>query len=337
MKVAVIIPCRNEKNYIEECIDAIFACKLSSDIELKVIVVDGMSNDGTREVIHNLSDKYVFLYLVDNVQQLTPYAFNLGIHYTDAEFYQIVGARQILTPNYLQTAIDTLNQNKDLWCIGGAVDNVYSNSTGEIISKAMSTSFGMGLGNFRVRTNSSYVDTVGTPMYPSWVFEKIGFFDEELIRNQDDDFNFRITKAGGKIWFEHAIQLKYYVRASFKGLFRQFFQYGYWKVYVNRKHRAVTTIRQLVPPVFTLFICLFPIYILMGKTTSLFALVGLGVYTLLACLVGLKKGNTGLERGGIIKTFPILHLSYGFGYLLGMFHFILLGKSPSSNQKRLSR
>ncbi|MFM7978930.1 MAG: glycosyltransferase family 2 protein, partial [Candidatus Fonsibacter sp.] len=91
-------------------------------------------------------------------------------------------------------------------------------------------------------------------MYPKFVFDMIGLFDEQLVRNQDDDFNFRITKAGGKIWFENDIVLDYYVRSNFKGLSRQFYQYGYWKVFVNKKHKTFTTFRQLAPPVFILYL-----------------------------------------------------------------------------------
>ena len=97
----------------------------------------------------------------------------------------------------------------------------------------------MGLGNFRTLSKSAYTDTVTSPMYPKKVFETVGLFDAQLTRNQDDDFNFRVLKAGGKIWFEADINLKYYVRSTFKQVRKQFFQYGYWKVYVNKKHKTM--------------------------------------------------------------------------------------------------
>ena len=261
MKIAVVIPCRNEVRNIEECIRAIYASDLPGNCELFVNVVDGKSNDGTLELLENLQTKYRGLKIVTNEKQLTPYAFNLGIYATkDADFYQIIGARQVVSPNYLKEAVGTLQNNPEIWCVGGAVENVYLTEEGKMIAKAMGTSFGMGLGNFRTLSESGFVDTVGTPMYPAWVFEKIGYFDEELIRNQDDDFNFRVTKAGGKIWYNALISLKYYVRGSIGQLWKQFMQYGYWKVYVNKKHKAVTTLRQLVPPLFVLF--LFVIFIM---------------------------------------------------------------------------
>jgi hypothetical protein len=195
----------------------------------------------------------------------------------------------------------------------------------------------MGLGNFRTLEKSGFTDTVTSPMYPYWVFEKIGFFDEQLIRNQDDDFNFRVTKVGGKIWFESEISLKYYVRGNFQGLYRQFYQYGYWKVFVNQKHKAVTTIRQLVPPAFVLFLFVSPILMLLGSlffwlTVSLYI-----AYILLGIYFASKMSKRAGEFFQIFKTFPILHFSYGLGYLSGMINFLILRQKPSDKQKRLSR
>lgn len=337
MKVSVIIPCRNEVKHIEECVDAIFANKIESETTISVKVVDGMSDDGTLELIENLKKKYPNLVVVPNYDKLTPYAFNLGIKDEKADFYQIVGARQVLSENYIQRAIDTLKASKDTWCVGGSVENVYLNEIGKIISLAMSTPFGMGLGNFRVLKESGYTDTVGTPMYPHTVFEKIGYFDENLIRNQDDDFNYRVTKAGGKIFFDTDISLKYYVRGNFKGLWRQFFQYGYWKVFVNRKHKAVTTLRQLVPPLFVVFLLLTPLSCLLPSIFQWLTVGVWGIYLAMLVYFSAKQASSFKQFFLIAYTFPILHLSYGLGYLRGIFDFLLFGKSPSEKQTRLSR
>lgn len=337
MKISVVIPCRNEVRFIRECIDAIYASKLNEQVTTAVFVVDGMSDDGTREVIGEMRIAYPSLHLIDNTKQLTPFAFNLGIEAQKADYVQIVGARQILSEDYLQKSVDVLSNDTGTWCVGGNVQNVYLNDTGKIISKAMSTTFGMGLGNFRTLDESGFTDTVGTPMYPYWVFDRIGLFDEQLIRNQDDDFNFRVLQAGGKIWFEASISLKYYVRGNFSGLYRQFYQYGYWKVFVNRKHKAVTTMRQLVPPAFVLFLFLAPLLMLLGGAFLWGTVSLLGIYLLLGLYFGFKKGDSLNESTGVFKTFPILHFSYGLGYLYGMLNFLILRKQPSEKQKRLSR
>ena len=337
MKVSVVIPCRNEVLYILECIEAIYANEINSDIELQVFVVDGMSDDGTRELVNSVISKYRDLHLIDNTKMLTPFAFNLGIHAREADFIQIVGARHILSPNYIQKSLDILASNNTIWCVGGKLINEYVNSEGEIIAKAMSTTFGMGLGNIRTLEKSGFTDTVTSPMYPFSVFGKVGFFDEQLIRNQDDDFNFRVSQAGGKIWFESEISLKYYVRGNFKGLYRQFFQYGYWKMFVNQKHGTVTTLRQLVPPAFVFFIFLAPLFFFMGSV-FLWGSVGIFMlYVFLGFFYAAKMSKSMSEFFLVFKTFPILHFSYGLGYLKGLINFLILRQKPSEKQKRMSR
>lgn len=338
MKITVVVPCRNEVNYIKECIEAIYKSDLPEDCEVSTFIVDGKSDDGTVEVIQELSKTYKGLHIVTNEKQLTPYAFNLGIKAGGVvDFVQIVGARHIISRNYLIRCINKIQEDKSVWCVGGRILNEFINESGETISKAMGTTFGMGIGNFRTLDKSCFTDTVTSPMYPYWVFEKIGFFDEELIRNQDDDFNYRVSKAGGKIYYDHEISLRYYVRGSIKGLRRQFFQYGYWKVYVNKKHSAVTTIRQLVPPLFVAYLLITPISWMLGMHFAAIWNIPILLYVIMNTVFSMNAAKSVNEVPKLMLTYLILHVSYGFGYLNGIVEFILLGKKPSNNQKRLSR
>lgn len=339
-RISVVIPCRNERSYIAECVHAIYNCKLPDETEINVFVVDGMSDDGTRDVVLDLINSYPTLKLIDNERQLTPFAFNLGIYAGGkVDFVQIVGARHILSKNYLSHCLNRFELDASVWCVGGKIINEYINETGRVISKAMSTTFGMGLGNFRTLNQSGYTDTVTSPMYPYWVFEKIGFFDEELIRNQDDDFNFRVSNAGGKIYYDNEISLKYYVRGNYQGLWRQFYQYGYWKVYVNKKHKAVTTLRQLVPPLFVLYLMMLVLIPLFSMCLFGVSSIPFAVYVLMAIYFTVKilKSDSTVKFISVLQTFPILHVSYGLGYLKGLIDFILMNKKPSDKQKRLSR
>ncbi|PWL28823.1 MAG: hypothetical protein DCO96_08380 [Fluviicola sp. XM-24bin1] len=338
MKLTVVIPCRNEAPYIEECLDAIYDSEISSEIEMSVFVVDGMSDDDTREKIEELKSKYSTLHLVDNEKQLTPFAFNLGIYAGGkVDYVQIVGARHIISKNYLSECIGHLQRDPEIWCVGGRIQNEYLNETGEIISIAMGTAFGMGLGNFRTLTKSGFTDTVTSPMYPYWVFEKIGFFDETLIRNQDDDFNFRVEQAGGQVYYEHDISLKYYVRGNFSGLRRQFFQYGYWKVFVNRKHKAVTTLRQLVPPAFVVYSTLLPFLVFLNPLVFLIGAIPMMIYLLMLIYFSSSEAKKIAQFPQLISTYLILHYYYGAGYLKGILEFLILRKNPSDRQKRMSR
>lgn len=337
MKVSVVIPCRNEEKHIRACVDAIYANTLALQNEVEVLVVDGMSTDGTRAVIDGLTKKYPSLRLVENPRQITPVAFNLGITQSHGEYVQIIGARQIISPEYLAGAVTAFEQNPAIWCVGGRVENVFENEESQIIANAMNTPFGVGGGNFRIIRESAFVDTVGTPMYPRHVFEKVGLFDEELVRNQDDEFNFRVTRAGGKIYLNAHIVIRYFVRADYKKLYKQYYQYGYWKVFVNRKHKAVTTIRQLFPSALVLFLVggalLSPLscYIFMP-----YAAVVL-LYLMLALYFAAKAAEKSAQIFATIKTFFILHFGYGLGYLEGLWDFLVLNKKPSQNNQTLSR
>lgn len=338
MKLTVVIPCKNEAPYIEECLDAIYNCEVPENTEISVFVVDGMSDDGTRDIVTNLKSKYSTLDLVDNKKELTPFAFNLGIYAGGkVDYLQIVGARHILSENYLIRCIKKLQEDESTWCVGGRIINEFINADSKTIAKAMGTSFGMGIGNFRTLQESGFTDTVTSPMYPYWVFEKIGFFDEELIRNQDDDFNYRVSKAGGKIYYDHEISLKYYVRGSFEGLYRQFFQYGYWKVYVNKKHKAVTTLRQLAPPLFVLYLFTLVFSPILGDVLAMIYSLPITAYLILVIYKGFELGKKEGDTWNVILSFVTMHFSYGLGYLNGLLHFLILGKKPSANQKRMSR
>lgn len=339
LKLSIVIPCRNEVNHIQSCVDSVMRAVHFMGAKASVYVVDGKSDDGTIEKIQSLHEQYPEVSMVVNEQQLTPFAFNLGIQANqEFDYLIIVGSRHILSENYFAEGIRILKEHPEIWCVGGTVNNVFVNETGKIVATAMATTFGMGLGNFRTLKGSGFVDTIGTPIYPRQVFERVGYFDEELVRNQDDEFNFRVSNAGGKIYHSHLISVQYFVRGNFKGLWRQFFQYGYWKVYVNKKHRAVTTMRQLVPPLFVGYLFVWMLSLLLGWFVFAIASVPVALYAFMAIYFAVKSaGKADVSVFAVLKTFPIMHIAYGLGYLKGIGEFFILGKKPSDKQKKLSR
>ena len=336
--ISIIIPCRNEEGYIANCLESIICSSYPLNL-IEVKVVDGMSDDNTRSLIQEYSNKYDFIEIIDNIKQTTPYAFNLGIKYSSSDFIMIMGARHIISTNYISYSIDKLNQDNSLGCIGGAVINSYENHISEVVSKAMNSSFGVGVGNFRTNSKEEiYVDTVGTPVYKVSLFYEIGCFDEQLTRNQDDDFNYRVIRAGYKIMSSGNIAVKYFVRASFSKLFKQYYQYGYWKVLVNKKHKTVTTLRQVVPFLFVsyLFVFLISLWFLGGYVYI--ASVPLVLYMLLISYFSIMLSSKLSEIISLFKTYFILHFSYGLGYLEGVFNFVILNRAVvNSDNEELSR
>lgn len=336
MKVALIIPCRNEEQYIEKCILSIVQSNYPQEL-LTVYVCDGMSDDNTRSIIKKLSEKYPQVVLLDNLKKTTPFALNLGLKKSDADIKIILGAHSEIDKDFIIENVNVFKIDKDIGCAGGIIENVYENETSKIIGMAMSSSFGVGNAHFRTGNKDGFVDTVAFGAYKKEVFEEIGYFDETLTRNQDDEFNYRVIKNNFKIYLSHKIKCKYYVRGTFEKLFKQYYQYGYWKVFVNKKHKAVTTLRQLIPLFFVLFLLTGGIISFFNKYLFYGFISILGVYFIIAIIASLKFKITIANRFKIIYTFLILHLSYGLGYFNGIIDFILLNKHPTKKNTQLTR
>lgn len=334
--VTVVIPCRNEKDYILPCVRSVLHNNYPRE-KIEVIVCDGMSDDGTFELLKKFAEKNLQLKVLVNERRTTPYALNLGIKNSKGDVVIILGAHAEMHGNYLNTCVNILKEKPDVWCCGGVLKNEAKDETGEIVSLAMTSPFGVGSAHFRTGAKEGYVDTVAFGAYRKEVFSLIGLFDEELTRNQDDEFNYRLTKAGKKIWLATDTSIKYFVRGSWKKLWSQYFQYGYWKVFVNRKHKMVTTFRQLIPFFFVLFLIAGIISSFISVVLLEIFLPILFIYVIGAFVFAARLENSLSKIFKIVFAFFILHLSYGFGYLKGVVDFFLLRKKSASAHQTLSR
>ncbi len=335
-KVSVVIPCRNEEDFILRCLDSIFSSDYPNEL-IEVLVCDGKSEDKTPALVQEYAKKNSDVRYLINEKTTTPFALNLGITNSQGDVIIILGAHAELAVNYISECVLALNHKPDVWCVGGVLNNVSSDELTTSVSLAMSSPFGVGNAHFRTGAKDGYVDTVAFGAYRKEVFKKIGLFDEELARNQDDEFNFRLLKNGGKIWLSTSTSAKYYVRSSFQKLFKQYFQYGYWKVYVNKKHKSITTLRQLVPAAFILglfadviLVVLFPVY---WKYLALYPLL----YFVFAALFALRTVKNNNQFFTVLFSFFILHTSYGMGYVEGVINFILLNRKPAKAKSKLTR
>lgn len=336
-KIAIIVPARNEQGYIGKLIESVINVDYPKE-NLILLICDGMSDDQTQSIVKDYANKYDFIKLVLNTEKTTPYAMNFGIKNSeDAEIIVTVSAHAEIAPDFFTKIVQIFDISPEIGCVGGVSQNVYLDDTSKPIGLAMSSMFGVGNAHFRTGDKEGFVDTVSFPAFRREVFEKIGLFNETLTRNQDDEFNFRIAKAGYKIFLTGKIRSKYYVRGTFKKLYKQYFQYGYWKVYVNKLHSTVTSARQLAPPLFVFFIFTGLIFAFFGLV---FAII-YGSIWLLYIIAGLwfasKKSKNVGEIIKIVWCFFILHISYGLGYMKGIFDFFLLRKQPSARAGKLTR
>jgi glycosyltransferase involved in cell wall biosynthesis len=323
--VSVIIPCRNEKDFIERCICSVLASDYPVD-RLEVIVVDGLSTDGTDASVARIAEKDSRVTLLHNPQKVMPVAMNTGISRAKGAIIIPLGGHTEVAGDFVLQSVKTLTEDNKAWCVGGPIESISPNYIGRAIAAAMSSPFGVGNAMFRLGDFEGYVDTVAFGAYWRWVFDKIGLFDEELVRNQDDELNYRLILHGGKILMTPRIRSKYFTRNSLKKLWQQYFQYGFWRIRTMRKHKCPATIRQTVPLLFVLLLFGFlfagmiwqPFWWLLLTELALYALaLLLGIFD-----VGVKSGFRYALLAPLI--FVILHFAYGLGGIWGIIRFVVL-------------
>ena len=264
--VTVIVPCRNERKWIGPCLQSIFDNDYPSD-RLEVLVVDGMSNDGTRQIVETFAGGHPQLRLLSNEKRITPTALNLGIAAARGGIVMRMDAHVEYPRDYVSSLVRLLEES-GADNVGGVCRTLPADesATARAIAVGMSHPLGVGNSHFRIGSREDrWVDTVPFGCYRREVFDRIGLFDEELVRNQDDELNFRLTRHGGRILLSPRIVCKYFARDSLAKLWRMYYQYGYFKPLVVRKVGGVMTLRQLAPPLFVLLLA----------TTALAGLLGL--------------------------------------------------------------
>lgn len=331
--VTVVVPIRNEAGYIARCLSSILASDYPQD-QLEVIVVDGLSDDGTRQIIQQLMLDDTRLRMLDNPERVVPHAMNRAIAAARGGVIIRVDGHADVAEDFVSNSVKVLQTRPDCWCAGGSIETVSHTRIGQIIAACMSTPVGVGNAHFRLGDYEGYVDTIAFGAYWRWVFDRIGMFDEELVRNQDDELNARLIMHGGRIYMSSTIRCRYYPRTSLKKLWRQYFQYGFWRIRTIQKLGRPATMRQVAPMLFVIGLISLCISAIGWPAARIALLVYIGLYVggliLGAVQVGLRTGVQGFLLAPIV--FLILHLSYGLGCLWGTIRFVLLKRGRISQE-----
>lgn len=329
--VTVLMPIRNECDFIERSLRSVLAQDYPSN-RMEVIVIDGMSNDATKETIAEVIRRQesklqemplAKITILENPSKTVPTAMNLGLARACGTVMIRVDGHCEILPDYVSRCVEALSET-DADCVGGPILTRGDSLTARAIATAQSSSFGVGAALFRTGTKvSREVDTLAFGAYRRAVFESVGLFDEELIRNQDDEFNYRLRSQGGRILLSPRIRSLYYSRATIQSLCRQYYQYGLWKVRVVQKHPTQVRIRHFFPAllVTTLF---------SGAPIGLFSTTVFKLWLL--SVAGYSLANAGASlwssRSAGWATLPLLpiafaslHLSYGLGFIWGLIRF----------------
>jgi len=340
MLVSVIAPCLNEAEHIELFVKEVFRQRLPRSFGLELLVVDGGSNDGTLPKLDALSIAYPPLHVLPNPERITSFALNRGIRASTGDVIVRMDIHTTYADDYIAECLAARDET--------GADNVggpwVADITGGSVSEAVGLSFACrwvtGGGKAHDPSHEGPVDTVFLGCWRREAFQRFGLFDETLVRAQDSEFNFRILLLGGKIWQTPRICSWYQPRKCVTQLFRQYGQYGYWKVATLKKHGQPASLRQLVPG---------------ASILALFALLVVGLFTpallwALPFLLGTYFSASIFSAAGLCRqhgrwdllpylppVFAAYHFGFGCGYLRGVIDFLILNRSPAAAMVLLTR
>jgi len=317
-KVSVLIPCRNEISAIERCVQNVYDFA-PPEGGFEVIVIDGMSNDGTRDILFRIKEQYPDLILIDNPEKIVPHAMNLGILKASGEYIVRADVRCIHPKSYLKDLIE-LSEHMKADNVGGVLIPLGTTYAQKSIALAYRSPIAMGgalrdRGNYIGETDAVYGGCVRRER-----LIEVGMYDETMVRNQDDELSFRLRKFGGKIIQSGNIKVKYFPRKHFHQLFKQFFQYGYWKVPVLKKHPGQASWRHLAPTALILSFLGLGISAIFSNFCLLGLLFFCGSYLLALFLESFRitHKNSIKLLPGVVTSIFFIHTSFGIGFIIGL-------------------
>jgi GT2 family glycosyltransferase len=298
---------------------------------MEVLVADGMSTDATRARVTSLVSRHpdVTVTLLDNPDKVAPVGFNRALVLASGTVIIYISGHCEIATDYIRRCVEKLDET-GATCVGGPITTVGNTRNAQSIALAQSSHFGVGGVAFRMnQAKGCYVDTVAFGAYRREVFDAIGNLDENLAPDEDDEFNFRLLQSGGKIWLDPVIRSVYYSRANLGGLWRQYFQYGFYKVHVIQKRGAVPAWRHLVPGLFVLGL-IGSLLLSLVTCQRRYMWIVAGPYAaanITASIITAQRNWRTLPLLPVV--FIVLHLSYGLGFLYGVWYWI---RQSMSNQ-----
>jgi succinoglycan biosynthesis protein ExoA len=317
--VSVVMPVRNERAHIERSLRAVLEQDYPNDL-LEIIVADGMSTDGTRDILQRLKAQDPRVTLVDNPKRTAPCALNLATAVSRGQVVVRVDGHCEVANDYVGKCVTHLVKD-GVDGVGGSLVTVGETQRAKAIAAAMSSSFGVGGAAFRTAGSVTMIaDTVPFPAYTRTMIEAAGPYDERFTKNQDDEYNYRIRKLGGRLLLAADVHSRYYSRATLRSLAKQYYGYGLYKPWVFWKNPRQMKLRQFIPAGFVA--CLVTLAVLSGfwlwARWTLLALVA--VYAAASATASLcTAARTDWRYLPVLPAaFAALHVCYGAGFLVGL-------------------
>lgn len=320
--LSVICPIYNEEKYIVKCIDSILSQDYPKD-ELEIIFVDGMSKDQTREIVSEYIQKYSFIRLIDNPERIVPPAMNKGIEVAKGDIIMRLDAHATYEKNYFSVLVNALNK-LEADNVGAVCKTDVLNKTPKTLAirEVLSNKFGVGNSVFRTGVDKVMeVDTVPFGCWKREVFNKYGLYDVRLVRNQDIELNKRILRGGGKICIVPNTYCTYLARETFKGLAKNNYGNGKWNILTvfYTKQFSSLSIRHFIPLLFVLSLIVPTVLVFWYTPFIILSILSLLAYICLLGVISFKLCvSKQLNFFYLLVSFIVLHLSYGWGSLMGI-------------------
>ncbi len=324
-KVSVVVPCHNECKHIERFLGDLAALQLPAGVELEVIVADGGSDDGTREMLA-AAGQWRNLKVIDNPMRIVSTGLNEAIRISSGAVIVRMDVHTRYSPDYVAQCVAVLSET-GADCVGGPWAPAGVNYVSEAVALVFDSWFVSGGGRAHATAYEGPTDTVYLGAWRREAFERFGFFDESLVRSQDSELNFRIRRQGGTVWQSHRIHSRYQPRTTLSRLWHQYAQYGYWKVKVLQNHGCLASMRQLVPGFFVgLSILLLAASTVYGPAWEAFVLLQ-GSYLVtsaVASFIACRRPRNWRYLPLTPAVFATFHFGFGYGFLRGLVDFLIL-------------
>lgn len=307
--ITLICPVLNEEKYINNILTFFFE---SGPSDKEIYFIDGGSNDNTVSVINVVANKYPNVHLIHNPKKFVPFALNLGINKSKGDPIIRLDAHTVYSNDYCMKILEVFDEtNADI--VGGPMRKRGETPFQKAVSYCTSSLFGIGNSKIHNENYSGSSDHVYLGAWKRELFSEIGYFDESLIRNQDDEFHYRAKSRGKTIFLSSKIKSEYYPRKSIKKLFIQYFQYGLFKPKVLKKIKSEIKIRHLIPSIFVFYLISFPIWY-----ASIFLTLPFFIYILLLVIFSVISNLSWSSKIQCMPIFIAIHIAYGTGFIIGM-------------------
>jgi glycosyltransferase involved in cell wall biosynthesis len=318
--VSIVIPMRNEQQYIGACLDSLLRQTYPQD-SYEIVVIDGRSSDKSIDIVRQFQGKHANIELLDNPAGIVPTAMNLGIISARGDVIVRADAHSVYPPHYVETCVRTLEET-GADNVGGPVVTVSADHTlgARVVAAVLSNRFGVGDSRFRTSKTDGDVDTVPFGAFRRELFSRIGLYREALGRNEDNELNARIRQLGGKVYLTHKLALQYFPARTFGQLLRNSYKSSEWHLYTLFRYRGALGLRHLVPAFFLLILAsLFGLSWTSGTARLLLGSI-LVIYLVASLFFAIRDAKNESPPFVILMPFAffILHLTYGLATLIGL-------------------